>query len=116
MFWYLATVYTSHPDGFERAFIEASENAALLVRHGLPIFCPIAHTHPMSVHGGLPPTGHDFWMRVDEPFVEAAHGLIVCKMPNWENSRGIAHEIKKFTAARKRVVWMRPGMIPGEFL
>jgi nucleoside 2-deoxyribosyltransferase len=112
MFWYLATPYTNYPDGHEAAFREASANAALLVRHGVPVFCPIAHTHPMAEHLPAEVQDHEFWMEVDAPFMAAAFGAIVLKMPGWQRSRGVSHEIDFFLNRGKPVFYMNVGQLP----
>jgi hypothetical protein len=107
-FYYLATVYSKHPDGLEAAFAEAAKEAARFLLAGIPVFCPIAMSHPIAVHGGLGATDHEFWMKADRPFMQAAKGLIVCRMPGWEESRGIAEEIEAFRAAGKPVLFYDP--------
>lgn len=104
--WYLATVYTVHPQGHEQAFKDAALAAAHLMQHNIRVFCPIAHTHPISYEGGLGNQDHAFWMAVDRPLMERCQGLIVVKMENWENSKGIAEEIETFRAAGKPILYM----------
>ena len=118
-FWYLATVYSQHPRGYEEAFIQASKQAGLLLNAKVPVFCPIAHTHPIERYSNIPeamnPT-YNFWVEfVDKPFIDAAKGLIVCKMENWQKSVGIGMEIACFQKANKPIVYMEPGRVPVEF-
>lgn len=115
-FWYLATPYSKYPDGPEEAFKEASRQAALLVEARVPVFCPIAHTHPVATYGELSPLDHDIWLPADQPFMDAAIGLIVCKMRGWNESYGITHEIKAFEDMEKPIVLMEPGTVPEEVL
>jgi len=128
-FWYLATPYSRYPvKGFLGllcrlpflkhlrlwlAFIAASRQAALLVAAGVKVFSPIAHTHPIAVFSRMDPFSHGIWIPADEPFMDAAYGLIVCMLPGWVQSRGIDIEIKRFRRAGKRVHFMRPGQVPG---
>lgn len=111
-FWYLATPYSKHPDGLVEAFLQAVEQAALLIKAGIPVFCPIAHTHPIAVMGDLDPYDHDIWLPADRPFMEAAKGIIVCKLEGWDESFGIKKEIEAFTAAIKPVIYMEPDEVP----
>jgi len=111
-FWYLGTVYSKHAGGIEAAFVEASQQAALLVRAGIPVFSPIAHTHPIAVHGDLDPMDHSIWLTADVAFMEAAVGMIVCRMDGWEASYGIRHEIEAFTRMGKPIAFMTPGCVP----
>jgi hypothetical protein len=109
-FWYLATPYSKYHAGIETAFVLAAQTAASLVRAGIPVYSPIAHTHPIAVHGQIDPLDHGIWLPADEPFMRAACGLIVLCAQGWKESRGIAHEIEQF--AGRPIVYMDPGTIP----
>jgi len=105
-FWYLATVYSKHPRGINAAFEEAAKVSARLVEQGLAVFSPIAHSHPVAIHGGLDPLDHSVWMPLDEPMMNAAHGIIVVQMEGWRESYGVGLEIKAFRAAGKPVLFL----------
>lgn len=113
-FYYLATPYSKFPDGINAAFRAACEQTALLVRSGIPVFCPIAHTHPVAIHGGIDPFSHDIWLPADQPFMEQACGLIFCKLPSWEISYGMNAEREYFQRVGKLVIDMEPGVVPPE--
>lgn len=113
-FWYLATPYSKFPNGIERAFEAACKESALLIRAGVPIYCPIAHTHPIAMAGDIDPFDHAIWLPADKPMMDAAYGLIVCQLETWDVSYGIAEEIKVFVAAKKPVIYMTPGIVPAE--
>lgn len=113
-YWYLASPYSKFPQGLDAAFRVVSENAALLVRHKIPVYSPIAHTHPIAIFGGMDPLDHSIWLPADEPFMQGAHGLIVLRMDTWEISYGIGEEIKAFREASKPIVYMDPGIVPQE--
>ncbi len=115
-FFYLATPYSKYPAGLHAAFIEACKQTALLIQAGVRVYSPIAHTHPAAIHGHIDPLNHGIWLPADKPFMDAAKGLIVCKMASWGHSYGIAHEIEVFEAAKKPVVYMTPGLVPHELL
>lgn len=115
-FWYLATPYSKYPSGHRNAFYAAAKQASILVRAGIPVYCPIAHTHPVAMYGGMDPFDHSIWLPADEPFMRVAHGLIVCKMSGWDVSFGIGEEIKFFAAASKPIIYMTPGLVPHELL
>lgn len=114
-YWYLATPYGRYPDGLDAAHKIACSNAALLIRAGIDVFCPIAHTHSIALHGDIPVLDHGFWMSVDRPFMDLAKGIIMLQMKSWEISKGMAYEQEVFTEAGKPIVWMQPGVIPDEF-
>lgn len=97
-YWYLATPYSKHPGGIERAFEDASKAAGILLSRGVSVYCPIAHTHPIAIHGDLDPYSHEIFLPLDEKMMRHAYGILVVEMPTWEISFGIAHEIEWFDA------------------
>lgn len=105
-FWYLATPYSKFPAGLEAAHKAACEYAATLIKSGVRIYCPIAHTHPIAVFGNIDPYSHAIWLPADRPFMDNAVGLIVVKMTGWEKSIGITEEIKTFKKAGKPILFM----------
>ena len=111
-FWYLGSPYSKYPAGLEAAFREACRNTAVLVRAGIRVYSPIAHTHPVAIHGEIDPFDHSIWLPADQPFMDAACGLIVCRMDGWLDSHGIGEELKTFEAAGKPIVYMEPGIVP----
>lgn len=115
-FWYLATPYSKYPAGIEAAFVLAAENTAHLIRAGVPVYSPIAHTHPIAVHGGIDPLDHSIWLPADAPLMAAASGLIVLTAETWEVSYGISVEIAAFKAAGKPILYMAPGIVPAELV
>lgn len=112
MFWYLATPYSKFKPSLEAAFVEAAKQAAILTRAGIPVFSPIAHTHPIAIHGNLDPLDHGIWLEADRTFMEAARGIIVCCMAGWRESYGVKFEIEAFKRMGKPVVYMQPGKVP----
>lgn len=116
-FWYLATPYTNYINGWWAAHIMACRLTALLIRVGIPVYSPIAHTHPIADIGLLDRSDHEMWMKIDEPMVRCASGLIVSTMESWEESKGITHEIAQFLAQGKPVIYWDPATsIPDELL
>lgn len=113
-FWYLATPYTKYPYGVEAAFQLAARNAGILARKGVPIFSPIAHTHPLAMAASLDPLNGDFWLKLDEPMMHAAYGLVMLMAESWELSNGMKVELEIFQKAKKPVIWMKPGVVPFE--
>lgn len=114
MLWYLATPYSRYRKGIATAFVEACQQAALLLGHGVSAYSPIAHTHPVAIHGGLDPYDHSTWLPFDEKIMTHCDGLIVCKMDGWDSSVGIAHEVDWFATRGHPVVYMEPGVVPEE--
>tara|TARA_Y100000310_G_scaffold324033_1_gene385360 strand:+ start:31 stop:396 length:366 start_codon:yes stop_codon:yes gene_type:complete len=111
-YWYLGTVFTQHPDGYEAAYRDACVALARLLKRGVPVFCPVAHTYGAQQQGSIP-NDHEFWMKVDRPLMEAAAGMIVLKMPGWKASEGLKYEVKVFDAAKKPVIFLTWDQLSG---
>lgn len=89
---YLASAYTRQPDQ-EAAFRTACAAAAGLMRAGVKVFSPIAHSHPIAIHGALDALDGAFWAEQDRPIQSACDALVILKMPGWDKSSGIMAEI-----------------------
>ncbi len=105
-YWYLATPYSKYPGGLDAAFNAACKVAAKLIGKGELIYSPIAHTHPIASKSWLDPSDHDIWLRLDEPLMHGAKGIIVAKLPTWEISFGVAFEIDWFTKAGRPIRYL----------
>jgi len=105
---YLATPFTLFKGGLNEAFQSASALAACLMRAGIPVFCPIAHSYPIAKYGGIDPTWHEFWLSGDKPLMEAADALVVGMMDGWDQSRGVSEEINVFRTADKPIYFLNP--------
>lgn len=93
---YLATPYSKFKPDPAAAFRAACKIAAHLVCAGIKVYSPIAHTHPIAVHGALDLLDHAIWLPFDEAMMEASSVLIVAHLEGWNESIGIAHEVKFF--------------------
>lgn len=100
---YLGTPYTNFDEGIELAFREAARIAAALLRAGVEVYSPIAHSHPLSLYGDIDALDRDFWIKYQENFMSRCDVLIVAEMRGWKDSIGIAHEIAFFLRARKTI-------------
>lgn len=115
-YYYMASPYSKYPGGLEAAFEAASQQAAMLLRAGVPVYAPIAHTHPIAIHGNIEPCDHTIWLPADEPLMRAASGLIVCELAGWQSSVGVQYEIDTFCDMGKPVIQMTPGIVPSQLL
>lgn len=106
--FYLATPYTNYPDGIEIAFREASRLCAELLKSGIEAYSPIAHCHPLAMHGDLDALDRDFWLKYQRSMMLRCDGLIVAEMIAWNESHGIRHEIEFFTKSRKPIFHLKP--------
>ena len=89
---YLASPY-SHPDAAvrQKRFEAACRAAAALLRAGIPVFSPIAHSHSIAQHG-VPGTWA-FWENVDREYLRHSTCVIVLLLPGWDSSVGVKAEI-----------------------
>jgi hypothetical protein len=105
---YVGTPYTTYPGGTDKAFIDACKLAARLVRLGLKVYSPIAHTHPLAIYGGLDPLDLAVWLPFDAAMIGKADAMLVAMMTGWEISTGVRREVHAFTEAGKPVFYLAP--------
>lgn len=103
---YIASPYTKYANGIEAAHRDVCEAVGVLVKLGMNCYSPIAHSHPIAIHGGLDPLNCDFWMGLNYAMMNHAKELIVIKMDGWEQSKGIMAEIKAFRLLGKTVLFL----------
>jgi hypothetical protein len=89
---YLASPY-SHPDPAvrQKRFEAACRAAAALLRAGVSVFSPIAHSHPIAQHG-VPGTW-EFWQQIDREYLLHCRAVVVLRLPGWVTSVGVQAEI-----------------------
>jgi len=104
--WYLASPYTKYVRGLDAACNDVAAVAAALLGSGIHVFSPITHSHPIADAGALEATDLEFWEKLDRHFCEMAHGCIVALLPGWENSAGVAREVRYFVEANKPVIYL----------
>lgn len=91
MLWYLASPYNDpDPAVMQQRFEQTCQAAAALMRQGLRILSPVAHSHPIAQYGL--PKGWDYWREVDLMLLEHCDGLIVLTLDGWAESRGVSAE------------------------
>lgn len=93
-FFYLASPYTDPDEAVRNRRAELSnEYAGHLLRHGVFTYQAIWSTHAIAERHALP-VPHEHWIALNKAFIDPSAGIIVCDIPGWITSRGIAHEIK----------------------
>lgn len=90
---YLASPY-SHQDAKvrDRRHDAVCQVAARLIRGGLSVYSPIAHSHYIARHG-IGETWLD-WERLDLSMLSRCDGLAVAMLDGWEQSQGVREEIR----------------------
>jgi hypothetical protein len=65
--------------------------------------------------GELDPRDDDIWMPMMIPMMEAAEkGLIVCRLPCWQASKGVHFEIEHFRKLGRPIIYMMPDEVPAD--
>lgn len=103
---YLATPYSKYPGGISVAAREACAVAGSLIRRGVRVYSPIAHTHYIAIYGRLDPHDHAIWIPFDEAMMDVCDAMVIAKMEGWDKSKGIAIEIDIFKKAGKPIYEM----------
>lgn len=99
---YLATPFSRVPNQ-RWAHQEACRIAGQLMRSGLHVFCPIAHSMEVCRYGGIDMLDEQFWRQQNDVVLPKCDVLVVAHMKGWDASDGVAHEIDYFTKARKPI-------------
>lgn len=108
-YFYLATPYSKYPLGINRAYEDACRVSAWFLDLEIPIFCPIVHTHPIARYTIANPLDGKFWAKMDQPLMNGAkEGLIVMKLPSWEESVGVKAEADWFAKVGRRIFYLEP--------
>lgn len=97
-FWYLATPYAKYPFGHHKAWQDACWYGIMLMRNGVHVFSPIAHSHALAINSLLTHeerNSHDFWMPNDLALLSVSNGVLVAPMEDWGLSKGVGMEIDR---------------------
>lgn len=100
---YLASPYSKYPHGIEAAFRDVCAIAAEMMRDGVRVYSPIAHTHPIAIYGNIDPCNHDIWLPFDHAMMDAAAACVVANMVGWQESYGVRYEVNRFIGQHKPV-------------
>lgn len=102
MMTYLCSPYShvKYEKRYDR-FVSACRAAAILMKRGLHVFSPIAHSH--SVSEGAEdielPTDWSYWQHQDQWYLDRIDAVAVLMLDGWEKSVGVQAEIE---IAKKR--------------
>lgn len=115
-FIYLASPYSKYTDGLVEANRLACVYTGEFIKHKLPVFCPIAHSHAIAVNADLAALDHSVWMPLDFAFTEAAFAMVVCQMQGWKESYGISKEIEFFEMNKKPIFYWTPPVLQHDLI
>jgi hypothetical protein len=74
---------------------------------GLTIINPIEMCHNMSRKYKLP-SGYEFWQKRDRKFISISDGIIVAKMPGFQDSVGVRDEMNYAHSLKKYIYILEP--------
>lgn len=100
---YLGSPYTRYPGGFHMAAVDVARIAADMIREGVKVYSPIAHTHPLALYGNLDPLDHSLWLPFDQAIMDLSDAMCIAGMEGWDTSYGVGFEIETFRKAGKPV-------------
>lgn len=94
-FWYLASPLSHTAEEVRAArYRMACRVVARLMRQGLVVFSPIAHSYPIAKELGDSYHGIESWLELDIDMIRASKGVLFLKAPGWEESKGMAFELE----------------------
>lgn len=91
----------------QERFELACEAAGKLMSRGEVVISAIAHSHPIAVRVGLP-KDWEYWKRFDTEILSKCGRLLVLKLEGWQESKGVAEEIKIAQELGLPVEYMEP--------
>jgi hypothetical protein len=92
--WYLASPY-SHKDPVvvTDRFYKTQQATVWLLGQKIWTYSPIVHCHELAQKFKLP-TDAKYWGDYNHSMIEQLSGVIVLLLPNWQESKGVAAEVK----------------------
>lgn len=83
----------------------ANKYTARLLKQGLKPFSPITHSHPLRDYDVGTEWKH--WQEYDEHVLRACKEIHVLMLPGWQDSVGLAAELKLAQEEGIRIVWIK---------
>jgi len=107
---YLASPY-SHPSPAvrEARFFAARAVTVLALRRGHAVFSPIVYGKDMETQLG---TDYLSWKPFNDEMLGAAKRMWVLRLSGWDDSTGVAYEIRKATERRIKITYIDPLELP----
>jgi uncharacterized protein DUF1937 len=105
---YVASPYTNFARGLDAACREVSIIAAAMMRAGIHVFCPVAHSHTIAMLSGIDPKDHAFWLDQDRPLQDSCDALAIVKLDGWHRSEGIKAEFAQACVRNHPIYYIDP--------
>jgi hypothetical protein len=103
---YAASPYSRYAGGLDQACDDVCEVVGRLIANGVRAFSPVAHSHTIAMASGVDPLDHKLWLDLDEAIAPQCHALVVIELDGWQESDGIAKEIRWFST--RPVFYLNP--------
>lgn len=106
---YLATPYSHHDPATRdlRATKAADAALALMAKHGVVVYSPIAAWHPWCVTRNLPFT-YEHWRDQDQAFIERSDEVWILMLDGWDQSNGVAEERNTALLEQMTIKYVEP--------
>lgn len=104
---YLCSVYSLNADEelMEKRWQYVMKRTAEILKEGIAVFSPIAHSHEIAKRYNLPKE-FDFWKELDFQYLAHCDLVWVLRMPGWNLSKGITAELEEARRLGKRIVFI----------
>jgi Domain of unknown function (DUF1937) len=99
---YLGSPYSKRVD-LDRAFRHIARIGGMLSAAGIPLFCPIAHSHSLAWWAGVDPKNPAIYEALNDKMQDVCSVLIVTQMDGWSDSDGLSKEIEFFERTHKPI-------------
>jgi hypothetical protein len=111
-FWFLASPYSKRDlDGAAEEAMDVSSDLEFL---RIPHFAPIPSSHDLARIAGVDPRDHEFWEKINLPWMHASHGCLVLMMDGWDQSVGIDRERKIFRGLDRPILFLKKEFVRKE--
>ena len=116
MYIYLASPYSDPNEKVMKHRYEQLHDVALTCfLNQVPVFSPILHWHPTSLQmGNNRPYSFEHFRAQNYGMIFQAHELWVLCLPGWQQSKGVAEEMRFATDLSKRVVLLEEDQVESE--
>ena len=69
MLFYVASPYSKYERGLVAAFEDVAAACGELIKRGIAVYSPIAHTHPIALYAKMDAYDHKIWMPLDHHMI-----------------------------------------------
>ena len=108
-YYYLSNPYNGSPSEMRERAQAAAQACATLLRRGVHAWSPIVHNHAMMAFSDFSlEERRELLLPYDFTLLRAAKGMIVLKLPGWDQSFGVGKEIELCAELGLPVYYLEP--------